>query len=507
MNITMIAGTFYLIFLFLGIHFRIASWVTVLIVIIYVGLSGAGIPIQRAGYGAVLILLAALAGRPPNLLNSLCFAFFSILLFDPKSLWNIGFQLSFLCVFSLILILPVLSRVNAWTLSLGSSLAVLVGTFPAVLYHFNIFSPVSVVANLAAIPLCDAALFTALFALLSGGIPYLSMIPVKISSGIISASLAWVQWLSVCRWGYWFFQKPPLILIGAYYANLVMILFCTRRKFPAKRFCLAGLFASWIILTGAFFWKTAPKTFEMTILASGQNGVAHMRFSNGAEWLLNAGRNFPSDQGEWLIGPYLRSQGTQRLEGVLMTDLAKKSMGGLVSTLRGFPAGHVLYPRGIYGTKALYADLARLRPKGQRIQLGDAVMMGPEKIQVWGQSPKGIAVLVSSGPWRIFFVSRLDPEFFSRKDIGEIHAVFLPASKQGLPDAFREWFEAVKPALVVLSDASTEIRDYFISQRTPCLDLKEVGALSFRKNGSRFEVGSFLKGPLGFYAYPEGIFI
>ena len=135
----MIAGTFYLMFLFSGLGYRKTALLTILIVIVYVGLAGAGIPDQRAGYGSVLVLLGVLIGRPANLLNALCFAFFMLLLWNPKSLWNIGFQLSFLSVFSLMLILPLLSRWSAWTLSLGSSLAVLFGTFPVVLYHFNIF--------------------------------------------------------------------------------------------------------------------------------------------------------------------------------------------------------------------------------------------------------------------------------------------------------------------------------------------------------------------------------
>ncbi len=508
MNITMIAGTFYLIFLFLGLRFRVASWVTILIVIVYVGLSGAGIPIQRAGYGAVLILLAALVGRPANLLNSLCFAFFTLLLCDPKSLWNIGFQLSFLCVFSLILILPFLARVNTWTLSLGSSLAVLLGTFPVVLYYFNIFSPVSVVANLVAIPLCDAALFTALFTLLFGGVPLLNAVLVKISTWIIAGSLAWVQWLSTCRWGYWFFEKPSWLLIGGYYASLGMILFLYKRTFSAKSFCFAGLLCFWFFISSAFFWKTAPEPFEITLLASGKNQLAHARFSNGDEWLFNVGRSFPSDQGEWLIGPYLRSRGTQRLEGIIVTDFSRKHTGGLISTLRGFPAGHVLYPGGgSYGSKGFYQDLGRSGQKARSLWRGDEIRMGPEKIQVLGQSPKGIGVLVSSGPWRILFISRWDEELFKDHGGGEVHAIFLPTSTQGIPEAFGEWLERVRPLLVVIPDGSPELTDSLKLHRIPFLDLKHVGALSFKANGLRLELKSFLKGPLGFYSFPGGVFI
>lgn len=502
MNITMIAGTFYLIFLFSGMGFRIASGVTVLIMVIYVGLSGAGIPIQRAGYGAVLVLTAALSGRPSHTLNSLCFAFFAILLCDPKSLWNIGFQLSFLCVFSLILILPVLARVNAWTLSLGSSLAVLLGTFPAVLYYFNIFSPVSIVANLAAIPLCDAALFTALFALLFGGVPFLSSLLVKISSWIIAGSLAWVQWLSSWRWGYWFFERPALVLIIVYYITLGMILFLHRRVFLWKRFWLLGLAGIWLFTSVLFFWKPGPKPFELTFLSSGKNQIAHARFSNGSEWLLNAGRNFPSDQGEWLIGPYLRSRGAQGLDGILFTDLSRKHTGGLVSVLRGFPVRNILYPKGnARESSALFADLEKTGRKFQGLERGDGVLMGAEGMRIVGQSQKGIGVLILSGPWRVLVISRWDPELLRLEDLGEIHAVFLPLSEWGDPAAVCDWLKKIRPLLTVFPDASGELKDHLAYQRIAFLDLRDVGAVSFKRKGPRLELRSFLKGHLGFYSF------
>ena len=85
MNITMVAGTFYLILLFCGLGYRLTALVTALIVIVYVGIAGAGIPVQRAGYGSVLVLFALLMGRPSSILNSLCFAFLAILVWNPQN--------------------------------------------------------------------------------------------------------------------------------------------------------------------------------------------------------------------------------------------------------------------------------------------------------------------------------------------------------------------------------------------------------------------------------------
>lgn len=506
MNITMIAGTFYLMFLFSGLGYQKTSFLTILIVILYVGLAGAGIPVQRAGYGSVLVLAGVLVGRPANLLNALLFSFFMLLLWNPKSLWNIGFQLSFLCVFSLMLVLPLLSRFRSWTLSLGSSLAVLFGTFPVVLYHFNIFSPVGILANLAAIPLFDAALFSALFALIFSGVPLLNMLLINGSSWILGIGLLWVKYLSTWRWGYWFLEKPSLGLLAAYYTSLAMILFFHKKVFGGKRFLMAGLIGCWIIFSVLFFIGSGGKRFELTLLASGRNQIVHARFASGAHWLLNAGRNFPSDQGEWLIAPFLRNRGIQQLEGILLTDLSKKHAGGLVSILRDFPVRHLLYPAAsLYGPDEFYINLRKLARKAKTFQRGDAVWMGTEKIRMIAQSQKGAAFLIESGPWRILFISRWDVEIFTQLLLNgepEIHAVFLPVAGPGIPGEFQDWLDRARPLLVIFPDLPQELAIYLASRRVPYLDLKDTGALSFRRSGPRLELTSFLKGSLGVYSYP-----
>ncbi|MFH1800035.1 MAG: ComEC/Rec2 family competence protein [Candidatus Omnitrophota bacterium] len=507
MNITMIAGTFYLIFLFFGMGFRRGSWVTILIVIVYVGLAGSGIPIQRAGYGAVLVLLAVLAGRPAHLLNSLCFAFFVILVWNPQSFWNIGFQLSFLCVFSLILILPLLARVNAWILSLGSSLAVLFGTFPVVIYYFNIFSPVSVLANIVAIPLCDAALFMSLFALLLSGVPFLSIVFLKFSSWIIVCSLVWVKCLSAWRWGYWFLERPSLGRLAAYYACMGMILFFHKRAFRGKRFLMTCLIGCWIGFSVLFFIGPGGKEFTLTMLASGRNQIVCARFSNKACWLLNAGRSFPSDQGEWLIAPFLRNQGIRRLEGILFSDLSKKHTGGLLSVLRDFPVRYLLYPAvSLYRPGEFHKNLLKLSRKAKNFQQGDEVLMGTEKIRMIAQSQKGAAYLIQSGPWRILFISQWESGLFrellrGHEDADEIHAVFLPALGHGIPIEVRDWLERVRPLLVVFPDFQEELASYFSVRCVPFLALKHTGALHFKRSGSQLVLASFLRGPLGVYSY------
>ena len=123
------------------------------------------------------------------------------------------------------------------------------------------------------------------------------------------------------------------------------------------------------------------------------------------------------------------------------------------------------------------------------------------------QSKKCAAFLMESGPWRILLIPRWDPELFKELlrcpgEMIEIHAVFLPESGQGIPGEFQDWLDRVRPLLVVLPDLQQELIPYLVSRHVSYLDLKHTGALSFRKNGSRLELTSFLKGLLGVYSYP-----
>lgn len=503
----MIAGTFYLMFLFAGLRYRTTAFFTVLIVIVYTALAGAGIPVQRAACGSALVLFAVLLGRPANLLNALCFAFFLLLLSNPKSLWNIGFQLSFLSVFSLVLLLPLLARLNAWALPLGSSLAVLLGTFPAVLYYFNIFSPVSILANLVAIPVFDAALFSALIALITSAVPFLNILPVWFSSLILRAGLAWIRHLSTWRWGYVFLARPSFEQLAAYYGAAAVILFLHRRSFRGKSPAMAAAICAWFAVSLTLFTGGEGRSFELKVLASGKNQIAYARFSNGARWLLNSGRSFPSDQGEWLIAPFLRFHGVQRLEGILLTGLSKKQIGGLESVLRDFPVRFLLYPAAAeYGSKEFREGISKLGRKARTVRPGDGVRMGDEWVRMIAGTEKGAAFLIESGPWRFLVISRWDAALFKellrvRAGTDEVHAVFFPEAGRGIPGEFQDWLDRARPLLAVSPERQEALVPFLVAVRVPYLDLKRTGALGFKRNGPRLEITSFRNGPLGVYSY------
>jgi len=106
-NITIIAG----LFLALGrrtLGRKWATYVTVAGIAVYTVLVGADAAVVRAAFMGVLYVWSLHLGRQTEAVTSLVFASFLMTLLNPWTLWDLGFQLSFLATLSLIRFTPAL---------------------------------------------------------------------------------------------------------------------------------------------------------------------------------------------------------------------------------------------------------------------------------------------------------------------------------------------------------------------------------------------------------------
>lgn len=169
---------------------------------LYALLAGMEPPVARSVVMGSLYLAALALGRPGASAASLAFSVILLLAIDPRSLWDVSFQLSFLAMAGLVAISPLFSGlayrwlgrkeppggvVRFLVEGVAASLGAILATGPLIAFTFQLFSPAGLPATLLTAPALPPLLATSFLAALAG--------LVSPDAGTLAGWLAW-PWLT-----------------------------------------------------------------------------------------------------------------------------------------------------------------------------------------------------------------------------------------------------------------------------------------------------------------------
>ena len=160
--------------------------------------------VVRAVVMCMLIGLGSLSGTRPLSMNTLMVAAFFMLLYRPFYLFDVGFQLSFVAVASILLIHPMIyrswkirNRLGRWTWgTLSVTLSAQLGTAPLVMYYFSVFSVYFLFTNLVVVVLVPLIIYASLLMVMLAPLPMIQMWVVKAVNGLVGALDAMAGWVS-----------------------------------------------------------------------------------------------------------------------------------------------------------------------------------------------------------------------------------------------------------------------------------------------------------------------
>ncbi|MBC7448092.1 MAG: ComEC family competence protein [Hymenobacteraceae bacterium] len=175
----------------------------------YALITGLSASVLRAVVMASLVAVGKALGKRISLFNTLAVAALFLLWLDPQSLFDVGFQLSFLAVLSIALLQPRLARrwqPEAWLprqvwAGVTVALAAQVGTFPLTLYYFHQVPTQFLIANLVAVPWSNGLLYTSFGLLVLAG-AHTGLAAMGLSVGWLEAAARWLgQALGAATYG------------------------------------------------------------------------------------------------------------------------------------------------------------------------------------------------------------------------------------------------------------------------------------------------------------------
>ena len=224
----------------------------------YALVTGLSASVCRAVTMFSFFAFAQALGRKTSTINTLSLSFISLLMYNPLYVFQVGFQLSYLAVLSIITIQPKLASYytpsNTLTKLLWNTMTVTIaaqiGLGPLSIYYFNQFPGLFFITNIIVLPLLGAVLSIGFVIVVLGCFNILPDSMAKIYGGMIAILndfIAWVAAQDAFLFKEISFPKPLLFM--SYGVIICLLLVCRKWNFKNLMFFLGSCGVALGILT------------------------------------------------------------------------------------------------------------------------------------------------------------------------------------------------------------------------------------------------------------------
>ena len=260
---------------------------------VFDAITGLSPSVTRATTMFSIVAISGFYRRPTNIYNTLIISAFALLLFKPLYLFDVGFQLSYIAVFAIVSIQPLLYKlyrpphklINLFWETFTVTLAAQIGVAPLSLFYFHQFPGLFFLSNLVIIPCLGFILgFGILIITLAyfDSLPYFLAYVFDLLIQTLNSFIAWVAQFEV------FLIRDisfNLYLLAGFYVLIISLIYLWKQKSgKAIQITLVSL----IILTGLYIFNTfSNNTSELVIFNKNRNTLLALKEGNHLHLFYN----------------------------------------------------------------------------------------------------------------------------------------------------------------------------------------------------------------------------
>lgn len=458
---------------------KLQGSVILLLITYYVLLIGAPLPSVRA-----LIMLAVLmggkaAGREYNLLASVSFAGMVMLVFKPLAVHDPGFMISFGAMYSIAIIYPVFYPMlryipSAIRSAAALSVSVWFGLAPVLAYYFNYISVISIIFNLAAVPLSFLITITGFIGVFVGiASETLALYIFSVDYYLISLLNYIIQRASGFPLSGFNIPTLPVYIYVLYYAGIGLLIAFFKLgyfKIYIRRFALAYLIAAVIAIS---VYNLPSGDMKMVFFDVGQGDSCCIITPKKKAVLIDGGGSsqkgdYYYDVGGKITLPALLHQGIWRIDTVIVSHLHDDHMEGLLKVMEVYKVKNIIFPKVSAGSESISKNSSALLDlcmkkgikiyrlgKGDYINLGGGARMDfllPGEEAKPDENENSLTGILRYGDFRALFTGDIGKEAEELLRDEAIRSSVLKVPHHGSGRSSSEGFlKEVKPRVSVVS--------------------------------------------------------
>ncbi|HHV98865.1 MAG TPA: DNA internalization-related competence protein ComEC/Rec2 [Clostridiaceae bacterium] len=392
-----------LLLIFKKLHFneKVANTIIIIILILFVFITGFQASVIRAVIMGIVMLLGRIIRRETDVYTSLSFAAMLLLLYNPFNLFDIGFQLSFAATLSLVLFYKSVSEIlksvterlklshipDIITDNLAITLAAQAGVLPITILYFNKISTLSVITNLLVVPLLPTITILGFIMVM---ISFMSLFLFQLMANINCILLSFILLVTKVNSRLPFsavrIATPPFLFLVIYYVVMLLLLLYRPVLKKIRPVHYVAVFA--VVIISIFISIISPARLTVAFIDIGQGDSALIRTYSGKTVLIDGGGSSGGVKSETNIGdsvviPFLLDCGITRIDLVVATHGHSDHIEGLEPVIKSLDVRGIAIPkyngRDEFGgilSEAKRRDIPVVRlERGSSIKLDDRTHM------------------------------------------------------------------------------------------------------------------------------------
>jgi len=314
--------------------------------LLYLVFTGGAPATARSVLMLTAVVIAIWSEREVDSLDALLLAGFLLLLGDAGVLFDLSFQLSFLALWGLLVLTPLLVAPFEQVISRGwqrtlllfcaASLAAVLATMAPVLGVFHQVSFTGILSNVVVVPLLGygATVLATAAMPLQFLMPGLATVLLKLSGWLVLCSNNFILWISRLPVLHSFSAGPLDLLATVLLLAILSFVQSARTKGIAVSLLMAGLML-------VHLWPDAAPDGKMRIafLSVGQGDATLIKLADGRTLLVDGGgylRDSGKDFGERYLVPALHRLKVKQIDLMVLTHPHPDHLGGLPAVAEQF---------------------------------------------------------------------------------------------------------------------------------------------------------------------------
>lgn len=330
LHLSLLIGTIFLILKKLTHRIVTSYIICIVMALIYMLFLNFTPSILRSGIMYILLSINKIYNLKIKTIDLMYLNLIIILVINPFYLVNLGFQLSYLVSYFLILTSYKIKNIHNYFLKLLiTSIISTLASFPILIYNFYEINIISIIINFIFIPIISYIVLPLSFICLI--VPHLDIILATITTFLEKISLIFST-ITITKI---IFPKPSYLLIIIYY--IILLLSIKNKKF---------IFIIPIIIFYSQIKIYLDNNFYITFLDVAQGDSAFIRYPhNKLNILIDTGGNYRYETAKSII-TYLKSINVKKLDYLILTHGDFDHMGEAIKLVENFKVENVIFNCG-----------------------------------------------------------------------------------------------------------------------------------------------------------------